>query len=184
MLQRACARVGLDMIYSQGFNPRPKISLPLPRTVGVESEDDLLFLQLKNSPENAGAALSGQLPEGCAVSDVSYPGSTKTPQPVRTVYVIPVKEGKLGGLNEKGEQILNRKSIVVHRPHKKGKNRQKEIRGFIDSIQLEGNKIAVKCRITNKGSVRVEELMDLLGIKTDDLEGAIVRTCPEWKNFS
>lgn len=184
MLQRACTRAGLDMIYSEGFNPRPKISLPLPRTVGVESEDDLLLLRLKNSPENPGAAISEQLPEGCTVSGFSYLSHTKTPQPVSTVYHIPVKEGRLGGLDEKISEILNKESITVHRPHKKGKSKKKEIRGFIHSIGLEGNKLAAKCRITNRGSIRVDELMDLLEIKTEHLAGEIVRTRTEWKNLN
>ncbi len=44
LLQRACVRAGLALRYSEGFNPHPKFSLPLPRPVGVESEDELLCL--------------------------------------------------------------------------------------------------------------------------------------------
>ena len=45
LFERACVRAGIKLVYSQGFNPHPKLSLPLPRTVGVESDDDLLYLR-------------------------------------------------------------------------------------------------------------------------------------------
>ena len=51
LFQRACVRAGIDLCYSQGFNPRPKLSLPLPRPVGVESDDELLAVRvLKSTP--------------------------------------------------------------------------------------------------------------------------------------
>ena len=42
MLQRALIRAGVRLIYSQGFNPRPRLSLPLPRAVGVRSDCEML----------------------------------------------------------------------------------------------------------------------------------------------
>jgi len=42
VFQRAFARAGIKVRHSQGFNPHPKLSLPLPRPVGVESDDELL----------------------------------------------------------------------------------------------------------------------------------------------
>ena len=46
VFQRACVRAGIEIQYTEGFNPRPKLSLGLPRTVGVESEDDLVQLKV------------------------------------------------------------------------------------------------------------------------------------------
>ena len=47
VFQRACVRAGVQIAYSQGFNPHQKMSLVPPRSVGVESNDDLLCLWLK-----------------------------------------------------------------------------------------------------------------------------------------
>ncbi len=44
--QRACARAGIPVKHTMGFNPHPRLSLPLPRSVGVESDDELLVLWL------------------------------------------------------------------------------------------------------------------------------------------
>ena len=40
-IQRSLIRSGVNLLYSQGYNPRPRLSLPLPKSVGLESEDEL-----------------------------------------------------------------------------------------------------------------------------------------------
>ncbi len=44
--QRACTRAALPVRYSQGFNPHPRMSLPLPRPVGVAADEELLVVKL------------------------------------------------------------------------------------------------------------------------------------------
>ena len=34
LFKHSCIRAGLELWYSQGFNPNPKISLPLPKSTG------------------------------------------------------------------------------------------------------------------------------------------------------
>ncbi len=48
--ERTFRRAGLPLAYSEGFNPHPKLSLPLPRSVGVESDDELLCLWVEREP--------------------------------------------------------------------------------------------------------------------------------------
>ena len=93
VLQRACVRAGIAVRYSQGFNPHPRLSLPLPRPVGVESEDELLVVKLCDDREAAPfesraereavmkQALAEQLPEGMDVLAVDLVGSSVSFQP-------------------------------------------------------------------------------------------------------
>lgn len=46
LFQRAFKRAGLPLTHSQGFNPRPTVSIALPLSVGVESHCELLDFQL------------------------------------------------------------------------------------------------------------------------------------------
>ena len=39
-------RAGIEVRYSEGFNPRIKMSLPFPRSVGIEADDELLCVSL------------------------------------------------------------------------------------------------------------------------------------------
>jgi radical SAM-linked protein len=178
-MQRACKRAGLQMVYSEGFNPRPKISLVLPRPVGVQSEEDLMLLQVQSVPQNISATLQNQLPSGCEVYDIAHKESNKPSHPISTIYTIPLKSSQ-SNLQEKINKLLDSESIIVYRQHKKGRAKNKEVRDFIEYIELKDNKIAAKCRITGYGSIRVDELMRLLDIKTEDLDGAIKRSCTEF----
>ena len=46
LFQRAFKRSGLALTHTQGFNPRPSVSIALPLSVGVESSCELLDFEL------------------------------------------------------------------------------------------------------------------------------------------
>ena len=46
LFQRAFKRAGLPLVHTQGFNPRPSVSIALPLSVGVESCCELLDFEL------------------------------------------------------------------------------------------------------------------------------------------
>ncbi len=48
-MQRIMLRAGIDIWYSEGFNPQPKIVFAVPLPVGVESECELMDIKI-NSP--------------------------------------------------------------------------------------------------------------------------------------
>ena len=53
VFQRAFKRAGLSLCHTQGFNPRPSVSIALPLSVGVESLCELLDFDLEgNIPSN------------------------------------------------------------------------------------------------------------------------------------
>ena len=54
VFQRAFKRAGLPLKHTQGFNPRPSVSIALPLSVGVESGCELLDFDLE------GAAVSNE----------------------------------------------------------------------------------------------------------------------------
>ena len=47
LMQRAFKRAGLPLTHTQGFNPRPSVSIALPLSVGVESVCELLDFDLE-----------------------------------------------------------------------------------------------------------------------------------------
>ena len=46
VFQRAFKRAGLNLTHTQGYNPRPSVSIALPLSVGVESNCELLDFDL------------------------------------------------------------------------------------------------------------------------------------------
>ena len=69
----ALVRARVPVYYSRGFNPHPRISLPLPRSVGMSSECELLLLDLEShcDIESCRAGLGAAFIESCRVG--SYP---------------------------------------------------------------------------------------------------------------
>lgn len=51
LFQRSFKRAGLPLTHTQGFNPRPSVSIALPLSLGVESFCELLDFELEQSVE-------------------------------------------------------------------------------------------------------------------------------------
>ena len=69
LCERASARAGLPVAFSKGFNPRPKISLLLPRPVGVASQCELLIIRFEQAFQDARwlERFSKQFPPGAKI---------------------------------------------------------------------------------------------------------------------
>ena len=50
LFQRAFRRADLPLTHTQGFNPRPSVSIALPLSVGIESQCELLDFALEGEP--------------------------------------------------------------------------------------------------------------------------------------
>jgi radical SAM-linked protein len=201
LFQRACVRAGLRIQYSEGFNPRPKLSLPLPRPVGVESDEELLCLRVSRDPLPTGDAAEGrrgesdelrikealgrQLPEGCELISVSVAGAGVSFSPRSAMYVFAVRpEYITGELEATIERLLAAESLVVRRVMDEGKTKFKnvDVRGFLNSIKLADKSIIVACEISPAGSVRVDEILNLLGLDEGKLAAPVRRMGVQWQD--
>lgn len=79
LFQRAFKRSGFHLKHTQGFNPRPSVSIALPLSVGVESFCELLDFELEDqniSCQNIMDQLNRSLIDGVQVLQV-YEASSK-----------------------------------------------------------------------------------------------------------
>lgn len=197
LFQRACVRAGLAIRYSEGFNPRPKLSLPLPRSVGVESDEELLCLRVAHEPLTEDRAtdeqrdlrikeaLARQLPEGCELISVSTAGAGTSFAPRSATYVFSVQpEYVTEELEATIERLLSSEHLPIRRPmdEEKTKFKNVDVRGFLKSIKLTDSSIITECAISPAGSIRVEEILTLLGLDEGKLAAAVRRTSVQWQN--
>mgnify|MGYP001608428956 CR=1 FL=1 len=49
LFQRALARAALPVRHSEGFNPHPRMTLPLPRPVGIASDAEAVIVEFDQS---------------------------------------------------------------------------------------------------------------------------------------
>lgn len=191
-------RAGINLQYSQGFNPHPRMSLPLPRPVGVCSDDEMLTLRIHKSIDTQDhepratsdearviGTLSAQLPEGIELVSASFAGVGSSIMPRSATYVLSVRREYLGGdLAGRIENLLASETLVIRRKTggKDSDTKNIDVRGFISSIELEGADIFVECSLTAGGSIRVQEILELLGLDETMLASPIRRTCVQWKD--
>lgn len=122
LFQRAFARANLPLKHTQGFNPRPSVSIALPLSVGMESVCELLDFEVEGdfTPEEIARRLNEALIDGVRVRQV-YEGGRKIRDlallecEVFLEYDAGVPESTVETLTA----LFGRESIVVT---KKGKN--------------------------------------------------------------
>ncbi len=194
--QRACARAALPVRYSEGFNPHPRMSLPLPRPVGVEAEEELLVARLREEGQTVESraerqkavkqALAAQLPAGMEVLAVDLVAAGTSFQPQSAEYVLPLRVGERADWVERlqGEiaRVMERERCIVERATGEGTAaRPVDVRPFLLSVRLEGGSLIVQHRTGEGGSIRVEEILQLFGLGRQDLAGPVRRTNVIWE---
>jgi radical SAM-linked protein len=197
VLQRACARAGLPVRYSQGFNPHPRLSLPLPRPVGVESDEELLVVRLEEdragaSPESrtqreatVKRALAEQLPDGIDVQAVHLAPAHASWQPRSAEYVLPVQVEEAGGeerLRSRIAEVMESDRCMVQRGSgEDGSTRTVDVRPFLDAVRWEDGNLVVRHRTGPGGSIRVDEIRQLFGLRPQEPAGPVRRTHVIWE---
>jgi radical SAM-linked protein len=199
VFQRACVRAGIRIRYTQGFNPRPRLSLPLPRPVGVASDDEILCIRIQKNTipkEECISAkvhnrISAQLPQGLELLSIRVVEANTSFQPYSVTYLLAVRNEYLNEkLKARIEELSASKSLNVQRRIFKKKSRIQaqesaikniDVRNFLESIELSQDGIIVKCKITPAGSIRLGEILDLLELDVEKLMLPVRRMNVQWK---
>ncbi len=187
MLTRALVRAGVELKYSQGFNPHPKISIPLPRTVGIRTEGDRLCAGYTfGSEADIEKKLASQLPHGCDVTDVTSRDGNVKLSPVSAEYRMIVSEGyDKEKLNERVAQIIEiidaGRELEIERsfgPKKKPK--KKNVTPFLRSAELDERQLLITVNVSPAGTVRYSELLEIFSLNPRDLDEPAVRRNIKW----
>jgi radical SAM-linked protein len=171
--QRAFNRAGIEIAYSSGFSPHPKISLAAPLPLGVTSEAELMDIYIIKgvAPHYFVSALNQQLPPGMSVSKV-YPISADLPslqsQITQAEYRVEVETEKGPADIKAAIQAL---LVLEHLPWQHMRDtgpHQYDIRVLIDDIwvidwQPPIGSLGMRLRCDNAGSGRPEQVAAALG---------------------
>jgi len=172
--ERAFRRADIPLLYSEGFNPRPRISLAAPLSVGVTGESELMdvFVTGAVSPHWFVAAVNQQLPPGIEILEIRpvAPGLPSLQSQVRFAeYRVEVEtekdikyiEGAISGL-------LSTEYLPWHHQRDTGR-RNYNLRALIDSLWLINHihsnyTIGMRLRCDSTGSGRPEQVIRAMGI--------------------
>jgi radical SAM-linked protein len=188
LFRLALVRSGVPLLYSEGYNPRPRLSLPLPRSVGLAAEGEMLCFQVETAAagrvdcDAMAESLQGELPEGIELGSATAAAGRLTLTAESVEYVFELKAEAVERVRLRIAALAGAEDIHVlrHQP-KKGTDRQVNVGDFVESAAMEDCSAIVRCRLTEAGAVRVDELMRILEIEQPMLAGAVTRRNVRWQ---
>lgn len=165
--QRAMLRCHLPIAWTQGFNPRPKLSLGPARNVGIEGLSEYLDAEFHGivKSEELVQKLNGILPGGVSILSVrEIPRGTKMLEAVinEALYKVTFLNGIPADAEEKVAALLAAESCLYVRKSPKGE-KEIDLRAYILSMKIEGDTLLLAAKTGTGGSLRVAELLTVLG---------------------
>ncbi len=183
LFERAISRAQLPVKFSEGFNPRPRLSLPIPRAVGVASDADVLVIELTESAEPSAMRdeLASQMPQGISLLDAwSVPGGA-TLQPETAAYRLPVSPAQAGELAGAVDRLLgaDRWSVPRSGADRRG-TRSIDVRAFVRDARVDSEHLHWTVRVGNDGTARPAEVLAALGLSPEEFHHKVRRTSIQW----
>ena len=174
--ERMLRRAAIPVAYSEGFSPRPRISLAAPLPVGVTSEGELMDIQLERrvSPHYFLRALLAQLPPGMDITEVREV-SLRLPslqsQVSEAEYRVDVAaDRELAAVQLAIRELLAKDKLPWEHMRDTGPHCY-DIRALVEDIWIEDWRgtectLGMRLRADSKGTGRAEQVTLALGFPT------------------
>lgn len=170
--ERVLRRADLPILYTKGFNTRPRISLAMPLPLGISSECEILEIALRERIELRQDELRERLlsvsPQGLtvgAIVEVDTRASTLHSLVDNAEYRIQfLDEFDRQDLQRRIDELLSRKSIIVDRVRRR-KRSVMDIRPLILGLRLDSNdNLIAHLSVGERGNLRPDQVMEHLGL--------------------
>ncbi|MGE0480783.1 MAG: TIGR03936 family radical SAM-associated protein [Phycisphaerae bacterium] len=176
MLSRALVRARWPLWFSRGFNPKPRLSLPVPRSVGMESTCQFAVLALREDAPCAELSerLAAVLPTGAPLHEVLNPAPAWLRTPRAAAYEVTLPPQAVDGLDGAIAELLARPELHVERTFgPKKPPRRIEIRRFVEELTLADGVLRMVLRYSQDSTARPAEILTALAL--GPLEHLVVR---------
>ncbi len=142
LIFRAITRAGIPVLYSQGFNPSPRVSFSPALPVGVESKVEYFDMILTSAVDDRHSVidnLNRQLPAGMEVFSLGAPPRSEAATQVIS-YRVRLNRSLTDDRQEGIRKFMMRDSFVVERIRKK-KTRELDIRPLVKNLEGSGRDV-------------------------------------------
>lgn len=179
VLERAIRRAQIPVKMSEGFNPRPRLSFPTALPLGVESDDELMYLTLADwlSVGEIFKRLQQQL-DGPAHQPGADDGATgleilsaepvlgkELPRVKGIEYLMSFQPPREAPTEEALNGLMSQPRILVERL-RDDQIKTVDVRRFITALRrLDDRTVTLVVQYTPDGSVSPAEVLKSLGIK-------------------
>lgn len=169
-LEFSMRRARLPVELSEGFNPRPRMSLVAPLPLGYTGEREILEILLSEplAPEEVQERLNAAVPRGIAIREVvevPSEGKSAASKLLSASYIIELPH-QVEDLPQRLAAILQERSIEVEEERDRT-IRRRNIRPLILALEAESPSAFSLTAAYEGGTVRPEQILDLLEIPRD-----------------
>ena len=170
--ERVLRRANLPILYTQGFNTRPRIQLAMPLPLGITSECEILDVALRETIELEEELLINLLqsmsPKGLDIhSIIEVPTHESAMQSlvVSAEYKICFEDGiEHTLLQSKVVHILEQETIIVEKIRKR-KRSVMDIRPLILDLNIDHqNDLIAHLSVGERGNLRPDQLIEQMGL--------------------
>ena len=179
LFARAIRRAGLAIAYSQGYNPRPRLWLMLPKPLGVSCRDDLLLVQIPHgcAPQAFADRLTENLPAGIKLHRAFTLGLGRAPQPLSATYSLELCEQDAAKVARRIPALLDSNDLPVQRLSKRNAQfKQVNIRPYLSQMCLDQTELSFTVDCSPAGSAKPAEVLALLDLDNPPNRASLVRT--------
>ncbi|OLS03332.1 TIGR03936 family radical SAM-associated protein [Tissierella creatinophila] len=175
LFERTFNRIDAPIEYSQGFNPKPKISIASPLSLGIESEEEWMDIELleKVDEKDFIKNVNSILPSDIQILETEYiedntPIAALINWSVYEIYFLLLEDKKKIELENIIEDWLKQEEILIERYRKKGRNKILVTENIIELMKdielksLKNNEVVLKgkLKIGESGTLRPRDFIN------------------------
>lgn len=178
LFQRTLFQNKVDVKFSEGFNPHPRMSIAYPLPLGIESNSEYMeiYLNSRIDLKDFLIKMNERLPQGIKIVEAKYDDDESISNKVKSVvYAFKL----LNTFYDKNKDIdiakelnkINDMDIVeIERKRKKGKRRifvKENAKDYLNRLELKDNAIYAYIKMSEQGSLKPALVFDILNNYTD-----------------
>ena len=171
--ERVLRRADLPILYTQGFNTRPRIQLAMPLPLGISSECEILDIALRQHIDFDESNLREQLlavsPPGLSIQAIAE----VDPRAATLHSLVDSAEYRIrffdaidpACLREKIDSIMNRDAIIIDRVRRR-KRSVMDIRPLIIDLYLDpSDDLIAHLSVGDRGNLRPDQILELMDLQ-------------------
>lgn len=178
LFQRTLFQNKVDVKFSEGFNPHPRMSIAYPLPLGIESNSEYMeiYLNSKIDLKDFLIKMNERLPQGIKIVEAKYDDDESISNKVKSVvYAFKL----LNTFYDKNKDIdiakeldkVNAMDIVeIERKRKKGKRRifvKENAKDYLNRLELKDDAIYAYVKMSEQGSLKPALVFDILNNYTN-----------------
>ena len=178
LFQRTLFQNKVDVKFSEGFNPHPRMSIAYPLPLGIESNSEYMEIYLNSEVDldDFVNKMNERLPIGIKIVEAKYDDDESISNKVKSVvYAFKLlntfyDKNKDIDLEKELNKINDMDNLEIERKRKKGKKRifvKENAKDYLNRLELKDDAIYAYIKMSEQGSLKPALVFDILNNYTD-----------------